>query len=127
MKITTKKEAINKQREDGTKISYYLFNEYEVHDGKLPPGTVQPWHHHNLISETLFIAEGKALLHYLNGDHKLQKEVVLGDVIQVEDTPHTFSNPFAEPCRIIAFRFLPQNLDQSELIKNDKILHPKLD
>jgi len=127
MKITTKQEAINKRRKDGTNISYYLLDEYEVHDGWLVPGVVQPWHHHNLINETLFVTEGKALLHYLDGKKKVQREVVPGDLIRVENTPHTLSNPFSKTCRIIAFRFVPQNLDHSELIKNDKILDADLD
>jgi mannose-6-phosphate isomerase-like protein (cupin superfamily) len=127
MKITTKQEAISVRRKDKTNISYYLFGEYEVHDGLLPHGAIQPWHHHDLINETLFIAEGKAMLHYLHNNKKLQRIVTSGDMIQVENTPHTFSNPFPKTCRIIAFRFIPQGLDHSVLIKNDKILDTHLD
>jgi mannose-6-phosphate isomerase-like protein (cupin superfamily) len=84
MKITTKQEAISVRRKDKTNISYYLFGEYEVHDGLLPHGAIQPWHHHDLINETLFIAEGKAMLHYLHNNKKLQRIVTSGDMIQVE-------------------------------------------
>lgn len=127
MKIITKSEAINKIREDGTNVSYYLFDEYEVHHGKIPPGVIQPWHHHEVINETLYVIEGKVILHYLEDGKKQQREIVPGNVIQVENTPHTFSNPFSKVCKLIAFRFIPVGLNQREAIKNDKILHSDLD
>jgi len=127
MNITTKAEAINKTREDGTNISYYIFDEYEVHYGELSPGVIQPWHHHEIINETLYIVEGKVLLHYLENGENKQREVVPGDVVQVEDTPHTFSNPFKAVCKMIAFRFVPEGINKHEIIKNDKVLYPELD
>lgn len=128
MKITKKAQAIHRIRDDGTDISYYIFNEYEVHYGELPPGVVQPWHHHEAISETLYILEGKLIFHYLGDQNqKVETEVEPGDMIQAEDTPHTFSNPYEETCKMIAFRFVPQGIDQHEVIKNDKVLHPDLE
>ena len=126
MKITPSTSAINRVRDDGSKITYYIFNEYEVHYGEIAPGVTQPWHHHPTITETLYIIEGKIMLHYLQNGTKVEKEIVLGDVIEVEATPHTFSNPFKEKCKMIAFRFVPQGKDQREFIKNDKVLHPEL-
>lgn len=127
MKITTQNEAINKIREDGTNISYYLFDEYEVHHGEIPPGVIQPWHHHKIINETLYLIEGKVIFHYLEDGEKKQQEIVPGNVVQVENTPHTFSNPFQKACKMLAFRFIPTGVNQREAIKNDKILHPDLD
>ena len=34
MKITKKSDAISRNREDGTDISYYILDEYEVHYGE---------------------------------------------------------------------------------------------
>lgn len=127
MKITPKKEAINITREDGTNISYYILNEYEVHYGELPPGITQPWHHHEIISETLYVIEGKVMLHYLEDGEKVEKTIESGNVVQVEDAPHTFSNPFDETCKMMAFRFVPEGVSKHEVIKNDKVLHPELD
>lgn len=127
MIINSKKDAINRVRDDGTSISYYIFKEYEVHYGELAPGVIQPWHHHQHINETLFVIEGKVKLHYLVGTEKIEKEVVPGDVVQVENSPHTFSNPFNKVCKMVAFRFVPEGIDQREVIKNDKVLHPELD
>lgn len=127
MKVTPKSGAINLKRPDGTNISYYIFNEYEVHYGELPPGVTQPWHHHQVISETLYLIEGKVKLHYVDGEEKTERTIVPGDVVQVEDTPHTFSNPFAETCKMVAFRFVPDGVDTQEIIKTDKVLHPELE
>lgn len=127
MKITKASEAIQRVRPDGTNITYYLLNEYEIHYGELNPGITQPWHHHAVISETLYVIEGKVKFLYVEGGEKKEKVIVPGDVVQVEDTPHTFTNPFTEVCKMVAFRFVPQHLDQSELIKNDKILHPEFE
>lgn len=127
MKITKKSDAISRTREDNTKISYYIFDEYEVHYGELAPKVVQPWHHHAIISETLYVVAGKVTLHYLDGEVKKEKIIVPGDVVQVEDTPHTFSNPFDEVCKMVAFRFVPEGINKQEIIKNDKVLHPDLD
>lgn len=127
MKITPASQAINRVREDGSNITYYIFNEYEVHYGEIAPGVTQPWHHHPTINETLYVIEGKILLHFLENGQKVKKEIVPGDVIEVKDTPHTFSNPFDKPCKMVAFRFVPQGEDQREVIKNDKVLHPELD
>ena len=88
---------------------------------------MQPWHHHEIISETLYIVEGKVILHYLDGQQRQEKTIVPGDVVQVEDTPHTFSNPFGEVCKMVAFRFVPQRVNQHDVIKNDKVLHPDLE
>jgi mannose-6-phosphate isomerase-like protein (cupin superfamily) len=127
MKITPQNAAINKIRPDGTSISYYIFEEYEVHYGELAPGVTQPWHHHEIINETLYVVEGKVLLHYLENGQKKQKEIVSGDVVQVEKTPHTFSNPFQKTCKMVAFRFVPEGVNKHHIIKNDKVLYPELD
>jgi uncharacterized cupin superfamily protein len=127
MRLTKKSEAINKTREDGTDISYYIFKEYEVHYGELAPGITQPWHHHTKINETVFVVEGNIKLHYLDNGEKKEKKIDPGDVVQVEDTPHTFSNPYQKVCKMVAFRFVPKGEDQHETIKNDKVLHPELD
>lgn len=127
MKITSKKDAISRVREDGTSIFYYIFDEHEVHYGELAPGITQPWHHHTSINETLYIVQGRIMLHYLENGDKKQKEVEPGDVVQVEDTPHTFSNPFQEVCKMVAFRFVSEGIKKHEIIKYDKVLHPELD
>lgn len=128
MIITSQSQAIHRIRDDQTAIWYYLFPEYEVHYGELAPGVTQPWHHHEIIAETLFVIEGEVVLHYLDdGGQKTQRVAVAGDVVQVENTPHTFENASQRVCKMVAFRFVPEGVDKHEVIKNDKVLHPELD
>lgn len=127
MKITKRKDSIFCHRKDGSKIYYYLYDEYEVHFGELDPGTIQPWHHHALMNESLYIISGKVKLHYL--EKGVKKEIIVepGDIIEVENTPHTFSNPYKTTCKMIGFRFIPIKKKTQHIIKKDKILHPELD
>lgn len=127
MRITKQKDSIFRHRKDGSKIYYYLYNEYEIHYGELDPGIIQPWHHHMLMNESLYIISGKVKLHYL--EKGVKKEIIVepGDIIEVENTPHTFSNPYKITCKMIGFRFIPIKKKTQHIIKKDKILHPELD
>lgn len=127
MKITHQSDAIHRLREDGSDIHYYIFNEYEVHYGELASGVEQPWHHHQVISESLYIIEGQVMLLYTQDGKKIEQVVRAGDLIEVEDTPHTFINPFDTVCKMLAFRFVPKGENNHEVIKNDKVLHPELE
>ncbi len=126
MKITSKSDSIYRHRDDESDINYYIFHEYEVHYGEIAPGVKQPWHHHEIISETLFIISGQIELWYLDDGKKQKKIVKHGDVIQVENTPHTFINSFDKVCKMIAFRFVSDGEDKREVIKNDKVLDDEL-
>jgi len=61
------------------------------------------------------------------GCRSVEQVINPGDVVQVDDTPHTFSNPFQTVCKMVAFRFVPKGEDQREVIKSDKVLHPGLE
>lgn len=127
MQVTKRTDSIQVTRADKSQINYYIFDEYEVHYGEIKPGVKQPWHSHQLISETLFIIEGKIELHYLEDQKKQIKVVTPGDLIRVQDTPHTFINPFGQTCKMIGFRFIPEGKFKQDQIKKDKKLYPELD
>lgn len=128
MKITTKQNAIHVDKEEGSSVDYYIFSEYEIHYNEIKPGTVQLWHHHPTISETLYIIEGEIEAHWLNAKGEKEKQVVkVGDVVEVENTPHTFINTSTSIVRFIVFRFVPTGEDKKEIIKNDKVLDSNLD
>ncbi len=128
MKIISKNNAIHVDKEEGSSVDYYIFNEYEIHYNEIKPGTVQYWHHHREISETIFIIEGQIETHWLDDLGNKQKQVVSkGDIVEVENTPHTFINASDFVVRLIAFRFVPTGEDKREFIKNDKVLDEQLD
>jgi len=122
MIITSKHQATSRVRPDGTEVSYYLQPEYEVHYGLLPPGVTQPWHHHEKITESILILEGKVRFHYLEAGKLKERDLQVGDLIEMEQTVHTFSNPFSKPCVMVAFRFVPSGTETSQIIKSDKVL-----
>jgi quercetin dioxygenase-like cupin family protein len=128
MKIHSKSSAIHIDKKEGSSVNYYIFPEYELHYNEIKPGTVQGWHHHPTITETLFVIEGEIEAHWVNElGEKQQKTVTVGDVIEVEDTPHTFINCSNRIVKFVVFRFVPTGEDKHELIKNDKVLDPHLD
>lgn len=123
MKIHSVADAIHVDKEEGTAVDYYLFPEYEIHYNEVKPGVTQLWHHHPRISETLYIIDGKLESHWQDADGQTKMQVVTkGDVIEVEDTPHTFKNTGDSVVKFVVFRFVPDGNDKSEIIKNDKVL-----
>ncbi len=122
MKIIPRSGAIHVDKEEGSSVDYYLFPEYEVHYNEIAPGTIQQWHHHRQISETLFVMEGEIEAHWLENGEKKMQVAVAGDVIEVEDTPHTFINSSDGVVKFVVFRFVPEGVDKREVIKGDKVI-----
>jgi mannose-6-phosphate isomerase-like protein (cupin superfamily) len=122
MKIISKNQAIHVDKPEGSSVDYYIFPEYEIHYNEIKPGTVQQWHHHTQISETLFLIEGEIEAHWQNEDGEKHMQICKSnDVIEVENTPHTFINSSSSIVKFIVFRFVPDGKDKRELIKNDKV------
>jgi len=122
MKIITRKEGIFVKKDEGTKVVYHIFPEFELHYNEVPAGTKQLWHHHDVIEEVLYILSGNFEAHWRENDKELSKQVEVGDVIRVENTPHTFINSSKNVCTFVVFRFVPDGIDKQEIIKNDKYL-----
>lgn len=123
MKITPHQTAIHVDKSEGSSVDYYIFPEYEIHYNEIQPGTVQAWHHHQHISETLFVIEGEIEAHWIDeSGHRQQQTVTVGDVVEVEKTPHTFLNSSQKIVKLIVFRFVPTGEDKRAVIKNDKVL-----
>jgi quercetin dioxygenase-like cupin family protein len=123
MKILPKSQAAHVDKPEGSSVDYHIFPEYEIHYNEIKPGTVQQWHHHSKISETIFVIDGEIEAHWIGQDGQKQQQVVQsGDVIQVEDTPHTFINSSNGLVKFVVFRFVPTGEDKREIIKNDKVV-----
>lgn len=123
MKITSKNQSIHVDKPEGSQVDYYLFPEYEIHYNVIIPGTIQPWHHHEHISETILILNGQIEAHWVDKNGVKNSEVVkTGDVIEVKNSPHTFINSSLENVTFVVFRFVPTGINQQEKIKNDKII-----
>lgn len=118
--ITTKADSIYRDKGDGTHVNYYLFDEYEIHANVIEAGTVQGWHHHERIIETLYVVSGSIEARWIDNGKITTRHLNRGDVISVGSSVHTFANPFDEPAEFLVFRLVPDRTDKRELIKNDR-------
>lgn len=119
--VTTRNDAIYRDKGNGTRVHYYLFPEYEVHANTIEPGTVQEWHHHTRIIESLYVTAGKIEARWVEAGEVQTHTLAVGDLIEVGATVHTFANPSErEPAEFLVFRFVPDGVDKREIIKNDR-------
>ena len=122
MKIISKNDALNVSKPEGTNVTYYLFDEYEVHYNEQIPHSAQTWHHHEKIWESLFIIEGELIAKWKeNGEEKEQK-VKAGDLIETERTSHTFMNNTDNLVKFLVIKQVPTGEDKKELLKTDKVV-----
>lgn len=122
MKIIQRKQALHVDKSEGTKVDYYLRKEYEVHYNEQVPGSTQTWHHHEHISETLFIIEGELTAKWKNGDEIESQIVSNGDLIESENTPHTFTNHTDRVAKFLVIKQVFSGEDKVQLLKTDKII-----
>jgi len=122
MKIIPKSAAQLADKPEGTKVDYYIRDGYEVHYNEQVPGSTQTWHYHEQILETLFIIEGELTAQWkLNG--KVVEEIVhAGDLIETENTSHTFSNHTDQIVKFLVIKQVPSGNDKKEVLKNDKVI-----
>ena len=122
MEIIRRSQAIHIDKSEGTSVDYYLFPEYEIHYNEVPPGTVQVWHHHQVIEETLLMIQGTLEARWKEDGQEKTATLQPGDLVRVEDTPHTFANVSENLVTFVIFRLILQGVDQQARIKNDKHL-----
>jgi uncharacterized cupin superfamily protein len=121
MKIIRKKDAIHKNKPDGTRVDYYFQKEYEIHYNIILPGTTQEWHSHNIIEEVIYIFEGQLEVRWLDKNIKNKEIVNAGDMIRVENSVHTFTNSGQDNTSFIVFKLILNSKDNSSIFKEDKI------
>jgi uncharacterized cupin superfamily protein len=122
MKITHKQDALNVSKPEGTNVTYYLFNEYEVHYNEQVPDSTQTWHHHEKIWETLYIIEGELVAKWKEDGLEKSEVIKAGDLIETERTPHTFSNDSGKIVKFLVFKQMPKGENFRETFKTDKVI-----
>jgi len=120
MQIISRNAGILVEKEEGTKVIYHIFPEFEIHYNEVPAGTKQAWHHHDVIEEVLYILSGELEAHWKEEGKAFKQTVKVGDVVRVENTPHTFVNSSSDSVFFVVFRFVPDGTDKRHIIKNDK-------
>lgn len=122
MEITRQAEAIFRNKGNGTSVRYYIYPEYEVHHNEILPHTVQQWHHHEIIEETLYIMSGQLTAYLAENDSVFSEQLNQGDIIRVGSIPHTFANLSDKTVQFLVFRMVPDGTDKRETIKTDKVV-----
>ncbi len=122
MKIISKKDTNFINKPDGTKINYYLFDEYELHYNEIAPKAAQEWHHHEKIWETIFIMQGSLIVKWKDGKNIKKRILRKGDVVEVEKTPHTFINHTNKLTKFLVVKQILSNKSKRKVFKTDKII-----
>jgi uncharacterized RmlC-like cupin family protein len=122
MEIISRSDTIFVDKQDGTKVNYYITREYEVHYNEVDAGTEQQWHHHRQIDESIFMIAGSLQAMWMEGDIARSREVTAGDLVRVQNDVHTFANVSNAPARFVVFRMVPDGADKREIIKGDKVV-----
>ena len=122
MKITRPQDAIIVDKPEGTHVTYYLFPEYEVHYNEQIPGSIQTWHHHEKIWESLYIVEGELTAQWRENGEGKQQIVTAGDLIETERTTHTFTNHTDKKVKFLVIKQMLSGEDKKDILKTDKVL-----
>lgn len=121
LEVIHKEDSIHVIKETGTEVNYYIFDEAEIHLNKIYPHTIQEWHFHEKIDESILITKGNLLCKYVD-DNGVEKScyATKNDIVKVYNSVHTFENDTNEMTEFVVFRFVPDGINKRELIKADK-------
>jgi len=119
--IVTQSDAVTVIKDDGTKVSYYIFPEFEVHANTIVAGTVQNWHYHKAIEEIIFVTTGQIEVMWLDENkQKITKTLDSGDLCRLGSSVHNVANRTKEAATFLVYRLVPTNTNRHELIKGDR-------
>lgn len=115
-------DAITVHKTNGTDVSYYIFEESEIHLNRIAPGSVQEWHYHSNIDESLLITKGALTCRWLEDGEEKTRIAVEHEIVRVGNSVHTFANETSDEVEFVVFRFVPDGRDKREIIKKDKVV-----
>ncbi|HXS14500.1 MAG TPA: cupin domain-containing protein, partial [Candidatus Saccharimonadales bacterium] len=95
---------------------------YEIHVDEQLPHTVQTWHSHQTIWETVYIVEGELTAKWKENGEIKTETVRTGDLIESEHTAHTYSNDTDTITKYIVFKQVLSGENKREVLMKDKIL-----
>jgi len=119
--IVSEAEAITVTKEDGTKVSYYIFPEFEIHANTIAAGTIQNWHYHKAIEEIIFVTGGQIEVMWLDDDQQqISKSLKPGDLCRLGSSIHNVANKTKETATFLVYRLVPTGKSHHTLIKSDR-------
>lgn len=114
-------DSISVIKENQTSVNYYIFDEYEIHVNTIPADSVQEWHYHSVIEETILVTSGQMTFSWKDDAGAVQEQLLRqGDLVRVGTSLHTFSNRSGRDTSFVVFRFVPDGRDKRQQIKTDK-------
>ncbi|MCQ2962467.1 Uncharacterised protein [Streptococcus equinus] len=119
-------EAISVEKDNGTKVNYFLYPEFEIHQNVLPANTIQDWHKHQAIEEIIVPTKGNVTVQVLEDNAVRTYNANCGEVLRVKQSIYRIIGDVKEETELIVFRFVPTGSDQSDKIKHDKVDCEKL-
>lgn len=127
MEIIRRHDALTSKKSEGTEVLYYIFPEYEIHYNEMPPGTMQQWHHHNVLEETVYVISGSLEFHWIDNNTTRSQTLNAGDIVRVEKESHTLENRSTSLTTFLVIRLVLNGKDNRGLFINDKVVdHVKL-
>lgn len=121
MIILRSQDAIHARKPEGINVSYFLFDEYEIHFNEQAPGSIQTWHHHEVVWETLYLIEGELTAKWKENGIDKSEIIKAGDLVESENTPHTFINESKQVAKFLIFKQILDGKNKRDILKNDKI------
>lgn len=122
MNIIQASEVPRIERPDGSAVTYYMFNDYEIMHAVLNPHTTQQWHHHNTIGETTYVIDGEVVVLWREDGQEKRQVLKPGDLVESGRTVHTYANESDFPATTVCVKRLPIDGDHHDVFKNDKVL-----
>ena len=119
-------DSINIDKGNGTKVRYFIFDEYEIHINEIAPYSIQEWHFHSKIEETILTIKGELTCRWMEEEKEKVRTLCKDEIIRVKNSIHTFENNTNEETKFVVFRFVPDGTDKKEIIKKDKLVVNKL-
>lgn len=125
LEIYSPSDGIYVKKDNGTEVTYYLFPEFEVHLNRIPPHSVQEWHYHSHIEEVLVIQKGVLTCRHLEAGEVIEGSLKAGQLVRVGQSVHTFANETDDWAEFTVYRMVPEGVDKSAVIKQDKTVVPQ--
>ena len=120
LEIIEKTDAISVEKDNGTLVDYFLFEEFELHYNTIPINCVQDWHSHHAIEEIIVVEQGEIVVEWIENGKIFTKIVKEKEIIRMKNSIHRLSNRSNTAVECTIFRFVPQHQDYSQKIKKDK-------
>lgn len=81
-------EAISVEKDNGTKVNYFLYPEFEIYQNVLPANTIQDWHKHQSIEEIIVPTKGNVTIQVLENNAIKTYTANCGEVLRVKQSIH---------------------------------------